>query len=744
MFALRTARRLVQSRASSWTRTGHSLYSTFSNHLSRGRHLPTHLHTVSPVPIPAGALVPRRSLWFRSSSAEQRRQTAGEDSKKSSAEAQSQADEKPDETLLPPGAEGVPFRLAPEDALEAYARWSWQESPWFKPIQPERLRPIYAPFWVFEFTLTVTDKETGAVTKVPYRNLYGNSNMQYFRRKAAQIYAGTRFNRLLVDVLKAPVTLARRWNGQEMLKIPTERAYGVFSHYVEEDEDDVDQDSIDEGRRPKRTATAKVKSADEGKYMSFFPNPDFTIKNPPPPRPIELDAFALSETIAWGRVQEAVVSTELAILHHYYVHGAPIDNAYGSVSQPGKKLEPRKGLLGVFDFFTGKTDKNAQVVDDEDKSGEYQQQHQQRQQQAGATAAQNGKSEANTGTDLNLDLDDLRAAFMFRAHGTLDSLSAPPSEATAAAESLKKRSPIFSRTSAKSVQQIKDRYTFSFEDIQSRRVYLPGYVTEYKSLMKYWRVFTSGVTGETFGLQQLGPLGFASFTKRLKFHPWMMVLVNDLNLKIGGIILRKLLMTPAAAAISAVIGGAVMVARRFKAHRMESEIERKWNQIREDEAKMDAFLESGRDLWMFRRPASESDKRQAENAKRLWDFVTREDVAHRERLRRQADKKRRQEMEKQRLENLAKPPPKIPEDPYELLGLAAPKTRAEANAYTQHDISQAFRRQIMLYHPDTYNEETAHWSKAYSHKRTQAIIEAYGLIKSPALRSAYNARYPDR
>ncbi len=112
----------------------------------------------------------------------------------------------------------------------------------------------------------------------------------------------------------------------------------------------------------------------------------------------------------------------------------------------------------------------------------------------------------------------------------------------------------------------------------------------------------------------------------------------------------------------------------------------------------------------------------------------------REQERMEEEKRKREAAarERERLKRLAMPPPPIPKDVYVLLGMKKPTSYDAARELSQHDVTRGFRAQLLVYHPDTYREDTAEWSKPYAHSRTQAIIEAFNKVKTPRLKLEYD------
>ena len=68
---------------------------------------------------------------------------------------------------------------------------------------------------------------------------------------------------------------------------------------------------------------------------------------------------------------------------------------------------------------------------------------------------------------------------------------------------------------------------------------------------------------------------------------------------------------------------------------------------------------------------------------------------------------------------------------YAVLGIAGKNRDA-----TAADISGAFRRELMKWHPDHYAGD----DDEFANQRTRLVIEAYKILRNPAKRAAYDSR----
>ena len=678
------------------------------------------------------------------------------------------------------GSEAIPFRLSPADALEAYGRWSWQESPFFRAKPVQRLRPIYAPFWVFEFDLTVRDRATGKVlARVPYdaRKLavsgtddrpgeWGkgasspstnagaaasstskltSGERNEARRVASQVYGGYEYNRLLVDILKAPALFAQPWDAATMLRLPRTRAKALFTALA--DEEAGIASAANEAAKwasSVRSACAALhplpSSALSSRSVARAPLPLPPLPSPPLPRrslphhrvlssfalalsllppqsplfsklgtgavlsklfsvaspnycvdppaatsPLELDAFSMFEAVACDRVQGQVRLTETAIIN------ALGPNAAAAVKAAAAAAEARsRGKAGGEGAGVGKgagEERDGPVMSPQSFRA------------VGRARGDVAASEAAGSlahTVLNLmskhgppDPDSARPGLAAmgeaRAFGP-EAVGDGGGGAGAMGTVSMLREAVLGDPGSRPLEPYE--LDFRFDNVTSRRVYMPGYVVEYQHLSRHWRVFVSAVTGHTFGLQQLGAF---ELSKHIKIQPAQVAGGADAAgrkgagglatgwevASVAGFFLRKMFMVPAA--LYAVVWARYALQRKTQPMRTASALDRKWESIREDELAYQRRLGPRGDAWRFARSAPIRDKI-AEEAALAWRHWLDADGAEAERAaaaeeavksdKREADADAQQRRtdrarEKARLRKLAAPPPPIPTGKWE-------------------------------------------------------------------------------
>lgn len=134
---------------------------------------------------------------------------------------------------IPANSEGIPFRLSPDDCMEAYSKWFWRKTPFFRPIPPKSLTPVVLPFWAFTFTVTIRHKRSNTIRVIDYNMFDGDMGATHgifadARMRASQVYAGYEFTREMVDILKAPANLAHPWS-PAFLTPPEHNSLGIFA-----------------------------------------------------------------------------------------------------------------------------------------------------------------------------------------------------------------------------------------------------------------------------------------------------------------------------------------------------------------------------------------------------------------------------------------------------------------------------------------------------------------------------------
>lgn len=91
----------------------------------------------------------------------------------------------------------------------------------------------------------------------------------------------------------------------------------------------------------------------------------------------------------------------------------------------------------------------------------------------------------------------------------------------------------------------------------------------------------------------------------------------------------------------------------------------------------------------------------------------------------QQQQQQQQEKHQRSHSSSSQPPPQ--EDYYQILNVK--------RNVSNDELKQAFRKQILLYHPDHYQGNDPEYAK----KRTQQIVEAYRTLSNPSKRSVYDS-----
>lgn len=172
---------------------------------------------------------------------------------------------------------------------------------------------------------------------------------------------------------------------------------------------------------------------------------------------------------------------------------------------------------------------------------------------------------------------------------------------------------------------------------------------------------------------------------------------------------------------------------------------------------MQEEMRSVHELWLHR-PSPHTLLELHSKGKAEWEQLKEQDLrarrmrearaaeALRVKLEAEAQEREQREAEERALERArlrALPPPAIPTDTYELLGLSRPTTRGGAALISQHDIRNGYRREMLRYHPDAWREEVAEFSIEYAEKRTQAITMAYQQVRNARAKHEHDVNsYP--
>jgi hypothetical protein len=312
----------------------------------------------------------------------------------------------------------------------------------------------------------------------------------------------------------------------------------------------------------------------------------------------------------------------------------------------------------------------------------------------------------------------------------------------------------------------------AFSGVTSRRVLLPAHVVEYRYMFETFRAYVSGVTGDGYGVQQQGALGglpsagallerlssakpLLDFLQRHLPPQAALALANAAVLLLRPL-LKFALWPPFLVGSAAALGGFAL-RRLTSGARAQRRHFAEWEETRRAEARLQASMT---DDWQFR-PLGETAADRARAAARAAEA---EAAAARDRQRRareaytrtheqqqQAQQRERDAAaERQRAAEAAarrrpaqaarpaesttatgrKPPPVDASDCYAVLGLAP--------AASEEDVKHAFRRELMKWHPD-HQDKDGGWDLAACSERTRVVIAAYGTLRDPARRAAYDA-----
>lgn len=321
----------------------------------------------------------------------------------------------------------------------------------------------------------------------------------------------------------------------------------------------------------------------------------------------------------------------------------------------------------------------------------------------------------------------------------------------------------------------------TFSGVTSRRVLLPAHVVEYRYMFETFRVYVNGVSGDAYGVQQQGALGGLPSPGQLleklsSAKPLLDVLQRHLPPQAALVLanavllllrpLLKFALWPPFLVGSAAALGGFALRRLTSGARAQRRHFAEWEETRRAEARLQASMT---DDWQFRplgetaadraRAAERAAQAEAEAARtrqrRAQEAYTRTYEQQREQ-REEEEAARRQAAERQRAAAEAaaaaarrrpaqaarpsessatrgggrKPPPVDASDYYAVLGLA-PGASEDA-------VKHAFRRELMKWHPD-HQEQDGGWDLGACSERTRLVIAAYGTLRDPARRAAYDA-----
>ena len=256
-----------------------------------------------------------------------------------------------------------------------------------------------------------------------------------------------------------------------------------------------------------------------------------------------------------------------------------------------------------------------------------------------------------------------------------------------------------------------------FSGVTSERILTPVYIVEYRYLFRVFQCYLSGLSGAGGGVQQLAPWGGLSAAQLLQraaaARPALAWLERHLPPKVllglanGALLLLrplgKLLLWPPLLLGSLFAGSLWAGVRVTSGHRAHAAAHAAWAHTRRREAQAQAGMA---DEWLLRRPADQAASgASAGGGREARQTGTRTPPPPR------------------------RPPPVDAADPYAVLGLKASATEAEVKA--------AFRRELHRWHPDHAVESG--FDAAACSERTQVIIAAYAVLRSPERRRAHDA-----
>jgi hypothetical protein len=306
----------------------------------------------------------------------------------------------------------------------------------------------------------------------------------------------------------------------------------------------------------------------------------------------------------------------------------------------------------------------------------------------------------------------------------------------------------------------------SFSSVASHRVLMPVHVVEYSYLANIFRVFVNAHSGQAFGVQQtsltaslqklLSGVGsvkrLAQLLERLNLPPQAVLALAQM-LVVAVRPLLKVLLWPPFLVGSMLTFGAYAWRQSTAALRQERQAFADWAETRAAERRLQASMT---DEWVFKPLGrSERDRRQerVHEEQRDREYASRGasssssysaagdrgratgNQQQQQRQQESATGQRAQAQQQQQQPRAWRKPPAVDAgDYYAVLGISDLGKRAE-----QKDITSAFRRELMRYHPD-HQQESGLDPEAAS-ERTRLIIKAYGVLRDREKRAVYDASY---
>lgn len=292
------------------------------------------------------------------------------------------------------------------------------------------------------------------------------------------------------------------------------------------------------------------------------------------------------------------------------------------------------------------------------------------------------------------------------------------------------------------------------EIVSSRRVYMPTYVIDYKVLGIEYQAFVSGcdqgaaVSGESHKVLDLHPedayhasqdflsraASAAQSGVRVLGGRGLFVLLQ----LFGSLLARVLVRLPLIGVLAGTFVGFRKILQPFFNRRFATA---EWERQREHEAAMkegseyqDDFVDSGRTAQQYfqrnRERILRSLSGQAEREKGDFDWYAQwEQWAQRQWAQQQQQQQQTSwQQQSQQQKRTAKSKPQVdfqwdfdPDDPYSVLGVKRNASKSE--------ISAAYRKQMLKYHPDTQGPDVTEAEKVRAEERAKLINEAYKKLK---------------
>lgn len=175
-----------------------------------------------------------------------------------------------------------------------------------------------------------------------------------------------------------------------------------------------------------------------------------------------------------------------------------------------------------------------------------------------------------------------------------------------------------------------DDYEITVESPLSRRLFLPGYKSVYSHMFSDWEVYTSAVTGRSFGLQQTGML--ESLTRGATMATAWMTGAGFLGQ--SAVLFRFI---PILSKISALFAGVYGLKAKLDVFRLRKSLQSEWAQTRSEEIKVRELLLSHSEErlnsaaeWLHR-PGQTMAARLGTQGQQRWEELFKRDAKARQR-----------------------------------------------------------------------------------------------------------------